>query len=130
VRNQLRCPCPNCGRTLVPLKATIDGIVYDTDQSKKLAYKATVSSDAQLYQTADGRFFLLNLQLYVDGQKLGRDECWLDLRKSREPDVPGDISSRLKVGAEITVLTTRQALEWSIRTQIPETFRGYLLEAI
>ena len=106
------------------LKATIDGIVYDTDQSRKLAYKATVSSDAQLYQTSDGRFFILNLQLYVDGQKLGRDECWLDLRKS------ADSSSRLKVGAEITVLTTRQALEWSIRTQIPETFRGYLLEAI
>jgi len=106
------------------LKATIDGIVYDTDQSRKLAYKATVSSDAQLYQTSDGRFFILNLQLYVDGQKLGLNECWLDLRKSP------DISSRLKVGAEITVLTTRQALEWSIRTQIPETFRGYLLEAI
>jgi len=106
------------------LKATIDGVVYDTDQSKKLAYKATVSSDAQLYQTTDGGFFLLNLQLYVDGQKLGREECWLDLRKSP------DVSSRLKVGAEITVLTTRQALEWCIRTQIPETFRGYLLEAI
>ena len=106
------------------LKATIDGIVYDTDESRKLAYKATVSSDAQLYQTSDGRFFLLNLQLYIDGQKLGPNECWLDLRKSP------DISSRLKVGAEITVLTTRQALEWSIRTQIPETFRGYLLEAI
>ncbi len=106
------------------MKATIDGVIYDTDQSKKLAYKATVSSDAQLYQTADGRFFLLNLQLYVDGRKLGLNECWLDLRKSP------DISSRLTVGAEITVLTTRQALEWSIRTQIPETFRGYLLEAI
>lgn len=106
------------------MKATIDGIPYDTDQSRKLAYKATVSSDAQLYQTSEGRFFLLNLQLYVDGQKLGPSECWIDLRDS------ADVSSRLKVGAEIVALTSRQALEWSIRTQIPETFRGYLLESI
>jgi len=106
------------------LKATIDGILYDTDQSKKLAHKANVSSDAQLYQTEEGRFFLLNLQLYVDGQKLAVNECWIDLRKSP------DITSRLKVGAEIVALIPREALQWAIRTQIPETLRGYLLEAI
>jgi hypothetical protein len=106
------------------LKATIDGIVYDSDQSKRLAHKANISSDTQLYQTEDGRFFLLILQLYVDGQKLGPDECWLDLRET------ANIKSRLKVAAEISVLTARQALEWAIKTQIPATFRGYLLESI
>ncbi len=106
------------------MKATIDGVLYDTDQAKKLAHKANVSSDSQLYQTGEGRFFLLNLQLFVDGQKLGLNECWVDLRKTP------DISSRLKVSAEIVALTPREALQWAIRTQIPETLRGYLLEAI
>jgi hypothetical protein len=106
------------------LKATIGGITYDTDHSRKLAHKASVSSDTQLYQTSEGAFFIVQMQLYVDGKKLGVDECWLDLRS--DPD----IKSRLKVAAEITVLTTRQALEWSIKTQIPATFRGYLLESI
>ena len=106
------------------MKATIEGIVYDTDQSKRLAHKASISCDTQLYQTEDGRFFLLILQLYVDGRKLAPDECWLDLRESPK------IKSRLKVAAELTVLTSRQALEWAIKTQIPATLRGYLLEAI
>jgi hypothetical protein len=34
------------------------------------------------------------------------------------------------VGAEIVALIPREALQWAIRTQIPETLRGYLLEAI
>ncbi len=106
------------------MKATIGGITYDTDLSTKLAHKANVSSDAQLYQTADGSFFLVSLQLYVDGRKLGPEECWMDLRNTP------NVNSRLKVNAEITVLTPRLALEWAIKTQIPETLRGYLLEAI
>jgi hypothetical protein len=106
------------------LKATIDGVVYDTDHSKKLAHKATTSSDAQLYQTEDGRFFLLTLQLYIDGQKLGPEECWLDLRK--DPKGP----SRLKVSAEISAFEPRHALEWVIKTQVPSPLRGYLLESI
>lgn len=106
------------------MKATIGGITYDTDQSKKLAHKANVSSDAQLYQTEDGAFFLVSLQLYVDGRKLGPEECWIDLRSAP------NVNSRLKVASEITVLTPRLALEWAIKTQIPETLRGYLLESI
>ena len=106
------------------MKTSIGDIVYDTDQSKKLAHKATVSSDTLLFQTSDGRFFLLLLQLYADGKKLGPNEYWLDLREAP------NVASRLKVGAEIQALTSRQALEWAIKTQIPETLRGYLLEAI
>jgi len=106
------------------LKATIDGVVYDTDHSQKLAHKATPSSDAQLFQTDDGRFFLLTLQLFVDGQKLGPNECWIDLQK--EPK----LRSRLKVSAEITAFEPRHALEWVIKTQIPSPLRGYLLESI
>jgi hypothetical protein len=106
------------------LKANIAGIIYDTERSTNLAHKATVSSDAQLFQTRDGRFFLLMLQLYVDGRKLGPRECWVDLRSTP------NLLSRLKVGSEIKPLTSRQALEWSIKTQIPQTLRGYLLDSI
>jgi hypothetical protein len=106
------------------LKANIAGIIYDTEESKKLAHKATVSSDAQLFQTRGGLFFLLLMQLYVDGRKLGPQESWVDLRRTP------NLVSRIKVGSEIKPLTSREALEWSIKTQIPETLRGYLLDSI
>jgi hypothetical protein len=106
------------------LKTQISGIVYDTHRSEKLAHKATISTDAQLFQTREGLFFLLVLQLYADDRKLGPEESWTDLRHTP------DLLARLKVAAEIKPLTSREALEWAIKTQIPETFRGYLLEAI
>ena len=106
------------------MKTTIAGIVYDTERSRKLAHKTTVSSDTQLFQTPQGDFFLVMLQIYIDGRKLGPNEYWLDLR------LGPDVESRLKVGAEIQGLTHRQALEWAIKTQIPATLRGYLLESI
>ena len=106
------------------MKTKISGIVYDTHQSEKLAHKATVSTDAQLFQTREGLFFLVTLQLYADGRRLAPDESWTDLRHTP------DLLSRLKVGTEIKPLTSREALEWAIKTQIPETLRGYLLESI
>ena len=75
-------------------------------------------------QTPEGGFFLWRHQVYVDGQKLGRNEIWIDLR--RDPKA----KSRLRCHREIVPLTPREALEWCIKTQIPETLRGYLLESL
>jgi hypothetical protein len=106
------------------VKITIDGITYDTDTARKLAHKPTTSSDQQLYRTPDGRFFVLLLQMYVDGKKLGPDEIWIDLGKKKPR------RSRLCITARIVPVSNRKAVEWCIKTQIPETFRGYLLECL
>ena len=111
-------------QTPVPLKETIGGITYDTDAGRKLAHKPTLSSDQQLFQTPAGQFFLLTLQLHVDGRKLEPNECWIDLRHN-----PG-VSSRLTVSSKITPLTGHEAIRWCVRSLVPETLRGYLLESI
>jgi hypothetical protein len=109
---------------LSPLKITVDGIDYDTDRAEKLAHKPTCSSDQQLFRMPNGNFFLLILQMHVDGLKLGPNEVWIDLgRKSPR-------KTRLCITARILPLSARRAVEWCIKTQIPTTFRGYLLESI
>ncbi len=106
------------------MKVTISGITYDTDTARKLAHKATTSSDEQLFQMNEGDFFLLILHLHVDGVKLGPGESWLELNK------PAEGKSRVTVTAKVAPLTSRKALEWCIRTQVPLTLRGYLLDCI
>lgn len=106
------------------MKITISGITYDTDTAAKLARKPTYSSDQQLYQTPEGKFFLVIMQLHVDGLKLGPTEIWIDLGRKNSAN------SRLCLTARIQPLENRQALEWCIKTQIPSPFRGYLLESI
>lgn len=106
------------------MKVLLEGKVYDTDSAKRLAYKATLSSHQELYQTAEGDFFLFLYQIYIDGNKLGPHELWVNL----SPLECG--ASRVSLSRGILPLKTREALEWCIKTQVPETFRGYLLESI
>ena len=106
------------------MKVTINGITYDTDTATKLAHQPTCSSDQQLYQMSNGDFFLLILQMHVDTKKLGPHEIWIDL------GVKPPRQARLCITARILPLTHQKALEWCIKTQIPVTFRGYLLECL
>jgi hypothetical protein len=106
------------------VKTTIGGIEYDSEASKKLAHKATSSIDEQLHITTDGNYFLLILQVMVDGKPLGPYESWMDLRQG------GKGANRLSVGERILALTHRQTIEWCIKTQIPSTLRGFFLESI
>ena len=106
------------------VKVTINGTVYDTSLSKKLAHRPTASSDQQLFQSPTGEFFLLKLQLLVDGQRIGPDEVWVDLGRKKPR------KSRLCITARVIPMTNQEAMVWCIKTQIPTTFRGYLLESI
>ena len=106
------------------MKIIIKGITYDTDTASKLAHLPTQSSDQQLYHSEEVGFFLLVLQICVDGQKLGPNEVWVDLGKKKPR------KSRLCVTARIIPMSNRDALVWCIKTQIPLTFRGFLLECI
>ncbi len=105
------------------MKVQIGNKVYDTAAATSLAGHRTSSTHQELYQTAEGDFFLLIHQVYVDGLKLGPHDVWLDLRAARHPN------SRLHCRQGIHPLKRHEALEWCIKTQIPQTFRGLLLES-
>ena len=106
------------------MKIQIGNKIYDTASAKSLAGSRTRSSHQELYQTPDGDFFLFIHQIYVDGNKLGPHDVWVDLRATRNPN------SRLRCRQGIRPLRRHEALEWCIKTQIPTPFRGLLLESI
>jgi hypothetical protein len=106
------------------VKVQIGNKIYDSASAKSLAGNRTQSSHQELFQTPDGDFFLLIHQIYVDGQKLGPNDIWVDLRLTHPPH------SRLHCRQGIRPLKRDEALEWCIKTQIPMTFRGLLLESI
>ena len=97
---------------------------YDSAESTCLAAERTHSNQQELYQTSEGSFCLLIHQIYVDGKRLNPHELWVDLRSGK------NTSSRLRCVQDIVPLTDREALEWCVKTQIPETLRGYLLDCI
>jgi hypothetical protein len=113
----------NCER-LLSMKTTIGGITYDTSTAKRLANSPAASADQRLYQTVSGQFFLLVIETSVDGQTLGFHERWIELGQRRSA------SSRAQVRKRIVPLTSQQALDWCVKTQIPATLRGYLLDCI
>ena len=106
------------------MKKTIEGKTYDTENATSIAAESTHSSYQVLYQNEEGEFFLVIHQVYVDGKRLNPHELWVDLRQN--PKANG----RLQCAQEIMPLVPRQALEWCVKTQIPETLRGYLLDCI
>ena len=105
------------------MKIQIGNKLYDTASAKSLAGHRTRSSHQELYQTPDGDFFLFIHQIYVDGHKLGPHDVWVDLRINRPPH------TRMACRQGIRPLQRHEALEWCIKTQIPATFRGLLLES-
>jgi hypothetical protein len=105
------------------MRVQIGNKIYDTETATSLAGHRTSSSHQELFQTPEGEFFLLVHQLYIDGTKLGPHDTWVDLRAARDPN------SRLQCRRGIRPLQRHEALEWCIKTQIPETFRGLLLES-
>ena len=105
------------------VRVQIGNKTYDTASATSLAGHRTRSSHQELYHTPDGDFFLLIHQIYVDGEKLGPHDTWIDLRTTHP-------NSRLHCRKGIRPLQRHEALEWCIKTQIPETFRGLLLESI
>jgi hypothetical protein len=106
------------------VKVQIGNKIYDTAAADSLAAYRTCSSHQELLQTREGDFFLFIHQIYVDGKQLGPHELWVDMRMVKRTH------SRLRCCQSIRPLGHREALEWCIKTQIPLTFRGLLLESI
>ena len=107
-----------------PMKKKIGTKTYDTEDAKSLAAERTRSMHQELFQTSEGDFFLLVHQIYVDGKRLNPHELWVDLRNATSEQ------SRLRCVQDIVPLSRLQAVEWCIKTQIPETLRGYVLDCL
>ena len=88
------------------VRIQIGNKVYDTGSATSLAGHRTSSSHQELYHTPEGDFFLLIHQIYVDGNKLGPHDTWIDLRAS------GDPNSRIHCRQGIRPLKRDEALEW------------------
>jgi hypothetical protein len=106
------------------MRKKIGNKTYDTTQAKSLAAERNQSSHQELYQSTEGYFFLLIHQIFVDGKKLNPHELWVDLKDTSAR------RSRLRCVQNILPLTNRQAVEWCVKTQIPHTLRGYVLDCI
>ena len=110
------------------MKAIINGKTYDTEHAEEVANTPGLSTDEKLFRTKEGEFFLGTTDTWLDGRRLGRDEdCFESYTAAGIKSFP---SPRITHNKQIAPLTNRQAMEWCIKTQIPETFRGYLLDCL
>jgi|GEM_PF-6817484 len=85
------------------------------------------TNEEYLYRTKAGRFWLRRTVCFVDGRELGN----LEPIPREVDDAPVEVrQKRLTCKESIVHMTTREAMIWCIKTQIPETLRGYLLDCV
>lgn len=111
------------------MTATINGKTYNTKRADYVgANNPTATTEAQLYRTKRGEFFLEMCVTFLDGKQLApHDKTLWQLEQSLSE---AERRKRLKHKASITPMTWREALVWSIKAQMPEEFCGYLLECL
>ena len=106
------------------MRANIDGQIYDTEFATSLAAHSTISSHEELFQNAQGEFFLWVHQISVEGQKVDLKEVSPDVRLLEPSDSP------LRCFQKIIPLTRSEALAWCIETQIPQSLRAHLCQCL
>lgn len=122
------------------MKATINDLIYDTDEAEYQCSDSSPDGDDTLYRAEDGRFFLEVQETFLDGVKLRPGESVenlapeLDVCNNDLGESPARISRRRRkrerVLRRIVPMTEREALTWCVKTQMPDCFRGYVLESI
>jgi hypothetical protein len=121
------------------MKVTIHGTTFNTEEVEQIATDASPVGDDCLYRTPEGQFFPVLMSTFVDSIRLGPSECPED----REPEldytqswgnatrhVMKQCRARIRCTKRIVPVTDRQTLVWCVKTQIPECFRGCILESI
>src|SRR6185503_7558559 len=108
------------------MRTEVNGKFYDTSDSEDIAIDTLPTGDNHLYQTRQGEFFLLWQQSYLDGRQLGPEEDLYELA----PDLfirgaAKERSRRTKSVFAIQPPTTKAAMVWCVKTQIPKQLRGY-----
>ncbi|MEO8427672.1 MAG: hypothetical protein ABI651_11240 [Verrucomicrobiota bacterium] len=123
------------------MRAKINGKLYDTEQAHQLANWLTYSNTIHaLYQTKAGDFFLALKDYVLDGRRLGTLESFHELAPELQEDQTETAANRLRrwearelrvrIETRIIPMAVREAVEWVIRTNVPECFRGVLLESL
>lgn len=109
------------------MRAIINGKKYNTRSAEELTMIPGDSEEC-LYQTKTGDFFLHKSVTYLDGREMGCDEV---MPPELQPmEAAAARKRRVSCKQTIIPMSAREALTWSIKTQTPETFRGYLLGRI
>jgi hypothetical protein len=110
---------------------------FNPRRAECIANDPSADGDDQLYRTRDGHFFLIVMHTYLDGRKLLHSESLEELAPEIAPATAPDLEEacrqrqvRLRVERVTLPLTTKQAMIWCIKTQIPECFRSYLLDTV
>jgi hypothetical protein len=113
--------------------------IYDTKQAKEICSEPSPDGDDYLYQMPDGRFFLQVGTTFLDGVKIRPDQDVNELapeldrvefRNEPEESYFARRRARVRYVRTIVPISGREALVWCVKTQIPECFRGYVLESI
>jgi len=124
------------------MNATINGLTYDTEEAEEICMCPSPDGDDILYRTEDGRFFLQKSETFMDGVKLCPDQDPDDIIGANYEGMDDDDfldelekasrerERRCKTTRTIVPMTEREALLWCVKTQIPDCFRGYVLESI
>ena len=109
-------------------KVVIDGETYNVKSSEEIGENIWRESGEEfLYQTKSGDFFLEITDLWIDGVRL---DPMQEEPKETEELMGAARRKRVAMKSRIVPLTNRDAMIWCIKNQIPETFRGYLLDCI
>lgn len=107
-------------------------MTYDTEDAKWICNESSPDGDDQLYQTDAGEFFLATCSTFVDGRQLKPWQGLEDVAPKMGPATCRDLKGacRMRCEHQLVSLTHCKALTWCIKTQMPECFRGVLLESI
>jgi len=113
------------------MRTEVNGKLYDTSDSEDIAINTLPTGDNHLFQTKQGDFFLLLQQCYLDGRELGPGEDLYELAPDLfTPGASEERNRRTKSVLTIQPVTTKEALVWCVKTQIPKQLRGYMLDIL
>jgi hypothetical protein len=91
-----------------------EGKNYDTSQAVKVSIRPGVDSHQELMQTPDGDYFLVVRRVL--------------LNRHRTPGEANGYTERFIQNQEIVPLSASQALEWCLKSHIPQELHRYLPE--
>ena len=119
------------------MKARINGKTYDTEAAENIAGSDQFCGPDRLYRTPAGDFFLverretrIGREQYPAEQTDPREASRTFFTPERIAETPDAVWESLKRWKIVVPLSHREALIWTIKQMMPDTFKGYLLESI
>lgn len=128
-------------KQLNPLRnmpAKINRTPYNIATATHICTEPSPDGDDSLYRTRAGRFFIEEMSCYVDGVKIRPDQSPEDVAPELAHSNMAETSQtvhqwrleRVRYKRKIIPLSDREAMLWCVNTQIPDCFRGCVLDRI